>query len=400
MTDTAILHDEITSVGGAERVAIELARTFDCPLYALQVDKAVVPDDVDGRQLLETDPAARLQNSRLVPGLVGWLAKHLHRMERASYLKPIHEYETVIESKPGVGWYIQSDGQTVVRYVHHGFRRHYSQFDRMGAALKNRFWSLAFRTVSRQTVDYPELLVCNSDLTAQRLRDQHAVSEDRLRVCYPPVETGRFGPQQATTADFYLHLGRLADNKCLPEIIQAYQGRDEQLVIAGDGSKRHIVEDMAAGYANISVLGYVSESRKRELLSAAKAFVMHAHGEDFGIAPVEALASGTPVLGVDEPFTSHQVLDGKNGLLFERGNLSSAVTRFEREGVSWRPERIATAASAFSVDRFRDQIRAHVRDARERREITPRWRDLAPVVDTPEPDAAPVATDGGGADGD
>jgi glycosyltransferase involved in cell wall biosynthesis len=310
----------------------------------------------------------------------------------------LHQFDPVIQSKPEVGWYVQSDEQTVVRYVHHGFRRHYSQYDRMGGSLKNRLWSTLFRTVSRQTLDYPELLVCNSETTAQRMRDQFAVREDRLRVCYPPVDVERYGPEYAEPTDqpTYLSLGRLADNKALDEVVDAFAGRDERLLIAGDGPERPALEREAAPQENIEFLGYVDEHRKRTLLASADGFVMNAHGEDFGIAPIEALASGTPVLGVDEPFTTHQVIDGVNGVTYDRGaaDLGAAVDRIEREGVEWSAQRIAKVAERFSTERFRATMHRHLREAEDRTTYEPHWLDeLEPAAPGDESTEVEVVSD-------
>jgi glycosyltransferase involved in cell wall biosynthesis len=147
-------------------------------------------------------------------------------------------------------------------------------------------------------------------------------------------------------------------------------------VVAGDGPEREQLNRLAED--NIEFVGYVSEKKKQELLSGAKAFVFNGQNEDFGISPVEALAAGTPLLGVEEGMTQHQVFDGKNGYTFEReesgATIREAIRRFERNGVAWSDEDIAASVERFSVTTFHRRIKTTIERAIERADITPEWK--------------------------
>jgi glycosyltransferase involved in cell wall biosynthesis len=135
------------------------------------------------------------------------------------------------------------------------------------------------------------------------------------------------------------------------------------------------------------LVGWVDGAEKRELLAGAKALLHNCRAEDFGIVPIEALASGTPVLTVAEGMPQHTVPDGA-GHTYPAGELASAIDRFEREGVAWAPDRMARwAATNFSEQRFIRQMRDAIDAARERHRINP---DLQPA------EAAAVADGGGG----
>jgi glycosyltransferase involved in cell wall biosynthesis len=382
--DAAVAHGRLTGDGGAQRVAIEAARALDAPLYALRVDESHVPDDIDARELSHGRVGRWLLDGGTgLPGKAYWLALHLYQMQHNAHLPELHEYDVVLQSKPEMGWYRQRDDQTVVRYCHHAYRNHYSQFHEGAGSLAKRLWTTAFSTAARQTVDYPELLAANSELTMQRYRDNFAVAPERLRLCYPPVGTERLRPgASGEPGGFHLHLGRLAANKRVPEVVRAFEGRDGRLVVAGDGSRRQEVEEAASGLGNVDVLGYVPEQKKRRLLAGADSLISNGFHEDFGITVVEAMASGTPVLGVDEPYTRHLVDEGATGYTYDRGRLPAALDRLEADGVSLSPEEMSERAEQFSSKRFRRRIRSLVDEAVERSRVEPRWQERA--ADPPE----------------
>ena len=117
------------------------------------------------------------------------------------------------------------------------------------------------------------------------------------------------------------------------------------------------------------------ETEKRELLGAAAAVVYAAVNEDFGLVPIEAYASGTPVIGVRDGYTKYQIQDGATGILFNRGvdNLAKSIERFAEEGVTADEADLVELADAYGVERFREQIRTAVAGAVDhaRIEVTP-----------------------------
>jgi glycosyltransferase involved in cell wall biosynthesis len=128
---------------------------------------------------------------------------------------------------------------------------------------------------------------------------------------------------------------------------------------------------------NINFEGFVSEERKRSLLAGAKAFVFNGRDEDFGIAPVEALAAGTPLLGVNEGMTQYQIFPGKNGYRHDRTTgtvgIQESVKQFERDGVEWSSHEISSFADRFSVSAFHERMHEAVADAVEYADTTPEW---------------------------
>lgn len=122
------------------------------------------------------------------------------------------------------------------------------------------------------------------------------------------------------------------DEKGVPEVIEAYIGTDSQLVMAGgrgdvDGAVVRKIEEAE----NIEWRGFVEESEKHDLLARCRAVVFNGKNEDFGIVPLEANASGKPVLARNAGFPGIFVEEGVNGVLHAgtKGGIRAALEKFE-----------------------------------------------------------------------
>jgi glycosyltransferase involved in cell wall biosynthesis len=351
MVTRAIAHGELTSDGGAERVAIQLARCFDAPIYATEVDQSFVPDGIEAHELFTSKTAKLAHMTTGKPDFVYWLGKHLYRMQRSQWVPELYDYDTVIINKPALSWFVPKDGQTVIQYLHHTQRRHYDQFHSQGESVKERCWSLFHRTLHRTTIDYTDMYLCNSELT-QRRAERYWGVENNIQTVYPPVETTAFSPNTAPTSDYLFAVGRLASNKRIGLLREVAAAIDTKVVVAGTGpEKSTLLEDKPP---NLEYVGYISEADKARRLSEATATLFMGENEDFGIVPIESLAAGTPVLGVDEGFTQHQIRHGANGYLCEPTveGFKRGISSLETNGVSWNPARIEAYAEQFNVARF------------------------------------------------
>lgn len=378
--DIAIAHWGEHLNSGADRVAWELQRTFDAPLYVGYRNPDIEPDDVtDVRQLFDGPVAERAIEHggalRALTYLVKWAVD-------AAPVRELWRYDTVITAGNETLFYCSTDTQTHIHYVHHTSRRHTDLLDEWPDSLGGdvgRAYAFLVRQLMGGEVSRPDLFVANSEVVARRVNKYWGVPREKITVVYPPVPTHEFSSATAPTKDYYLTLSRLDWHKNIDGIIEAFNQHPElRLLVAGDGPERGKLEAMAGD--NVEFLGYVTEDEKRRLLAEAKAFVSNGREEDFGIASVEPIAAGTPLLGVREGFTRYLVIDGKNGYTHvrpdERGpSIVDTLERFEREGVEWDESRIAEFAERFSVDAFRRGVRAAVTQAQERREFRPDWYD-------------------------
>ena len=214
----------------------------------------------------------------------------------------------------------------------------------------------AKRVIYKHPFDYPDEIIANSETTAYRFKRYLDIDIDE--IVYPPINIEQFSAGAAPTEDYLLSLGSLESRKRLGEVIDAIKQTNHKLIVAGDGSERHRLE--AKANPQVRFVGNVSNEEKIELLSGAQAFVFNAEAEDFGMVPIEAMASGTPVIGVGEGFTHYQITDGFNGILYERGGLVNAIERAMQ--IQWDETQLPKYAEKYSVDAFRDEIKAVVND--------------------------------------
>lgn len=366
----AIAHKDYDVRGGGEVLAEQLADALDCPLYVGHGDSDKQPEAMD-IDIREIQPESRWHSLMERGGLPRAIAHMMHWRDNAP--KELAEYDTIITSGNEPLWAMPRDNQTLVAYTHSTPRFMYDLYHTSDGFVGRTYQQLQ-RQLYEGTVKRPDVWVANSDLVARRINLYWDVPESKIHVVYPPVPTGEFSPDDALTEDWYLYLGRLAGHKKVDDVIAAFDQSDSELRIAGTGPEEESLREMAGD--NVTFEGYVSETRKRELFSKAKALVYPCQNEDFGMVPIEAMAAGTPVLGVNEGFTQYQIQAPKNGILWDRsvGNLHNAIAAFENVGVEWSEREIADWAGAnFGVDRFAQQMKTVVELAEEQTNIDPDW---------------------------
>ncbi|SFS06524.1 Glycosyltransferase involved in cell wall bisynthesis [Halomicrobium zhouii] len=192
----------------------------------------------------------------------------------------------------------------------------------------------------------------NSPIIARRLKKFFKRDGE---VLYPPLDLDTY--HNDGDEGFYLHLGRLDEEKGIEAVVEAFAaGTDRKLVLCGgEGDADDDVRALIDRAANIDYRGFVSQEEKHRLLATCRAVVFNGRNEDFGIVPIEANASGKPVLARNEGFPGLFVEDGENGLLHDgtpRG-IVDAVDRLERDGVSGDRR---SMVENFSIEAFENQL--------------------------------------------
>ncbi|WP_336222228.1 glycosyltransferase family 4 protein [Citrobacter amalonaticus] len=219
---------------------------------------------------------------------------------------------------------------------------------------KIRLWD--YRTANG--VDH---FLANSQFIARRIKKVYGRNAD---VIYPPVDTHAFTLSEFKD-EFYLTASRLVPYKRVDLLVEAFSHLPQRrLLVIGDGPEMEKIKKKAG--SNIEILGYQSDEKMKAYMQGAKAFLF-ASVEDFGIAPVEAQACGTPVIALRRggacetvrPFGESQA----TGLFFDRQDVASvveAVERFEQIGHLIKPEDCRINACRFSSERFRTELAEYI----------------------------------------
>ena len=202
----------------------------------------------------------------------------------------------------------------------------------------------------------PDYIVSNSIFVRDWVKKKYARDST---VIYPPVDLSNF-TLQTIKEDYFVAVGRIEPYKRFDLIVKAFNKSKKKLIVVGDGSQLKVLKKIANN--NISFTGFVESHEVFEYISKAKGFV-HAGIEDFGIAPIEAQACGTPVIAYGFGGVLETIVESKTGVFFmdeTEESLLQAIDYFER--IPFNTHEIRRNAERFERSKFENQINTFVRE--------------------------------------
>jgi glycosyltransferase involved in cell wall biosynthesis len=278
----------------------------------------------------------------------------------------LNEYDLVISSESGPAkGVVTRPGSTHICYVHSPMRYVWNMYPdylrRSNFAVRAVFPFIAnymrmWDVTSSARVDH---IVANSHNVATRVRRYWGRGSD---VIHPPVEIDAF--RQSSTHDgFYLYVGELVDYKRADILIDAFAQMKRRLVVIGGGKVTAELEKRANGA--VTFLGRVDQATLADYYARCRA-VMFAAEEDFGIVPLEAMASGKPVIAYDAGGARESVIHGKTGLFFPKQTpeaVIEALEAFEANESKFDSAAIRAHAETFATPVFKAKFKAYVERA-------------------------------------
>ncbi len=220
-----------------------------------------------------------------------------------------------------------------------------------------------YRAANRAALRGSHTVVCVSGHMA-RVARADGVPEDRLRLAPNPVDTRFFAPSGHARDIDVLFVGRLSHEKGVDLLLRALAElpRDSRIVIAGDGPLRRELEAQAAAAgARVEFTGWVERDALRDLYARAAVQVVPSRSEPQGVVVLEALASGTPVIGSDVGGIAEMVSEGKNGWLVESDRPDLLANRMraalaDRERLESMRSAARESIGRFALDHFPDLL--------------------------------------------
>lgn len=357
-TSVAILHDRFPQIGGGEKFAIEAARTLDAPIYTMYVSSGTnFPGDVDVIPIRQAKYARGLSRH-----ILEWKNEGMNPLETLNVAldmtdahPDLQEYDVILESAPLSKHYVPGVDQTVIHYPHSPprwlydlYRDRMQSFDYFGIRFALKAYAKLWRTLDKEANDYVDTFVANSELIRDRIRRFYDRSAE---VIYPPV-TGDW--RNEGDDGYFITWSRLAPEKRIDLVAEAFTDLDERLIVAGDGQEREKIERIAANHDNIEVHGFVDDVES--LVANATAVVYAPKQEDFGLVGAETLMAGKPLVGVNEGFTKYQVTD-ETGALFEPTVESLQRTIESFDPSDYDADEIRKAGQKYSHENFETSLR-------------------------------------------
>jgi glycosyltransferase involved in cell wall biosynthesis len=291
----ALVHDWLTTYVGGERVLGEMIALYPDADVLTSID--VLPEHerafLKGKRPITTFaqhwPLVRKHYRHFLPLLM-----------MAIEQLDVSDSELVLSSSASIGkGVLTGPDQLHISYVHSPMRYAWDlqhQYLRDAGLTRGVRGVLArwllhkARLWDVRTANGVDHFIANSEFIARRIWKAY---RREATVIYPPVDVQSFALRE-NKEDFYLTASRLVPYKKVPAIVEAFAALPERrLVVVGDGGDMRRIKALAG--ANVEILGYQPTETLRQLMQRATAFVFAAE-EDFGIAPVEAQACGTPVV--------------------------------------------------------------------------------------------------------
>jgi glycosyltransferase involved in cell wall biosynthesis len=352
----ALVHDWLNQIGGAEDVLETLVGMYpSAPIYTSMYWR-------DGMPAAYRDWDIRTTWMDRLPGVYRRHQPYLPLYPLAFSRLDLSEYDIVLSNKSGFCHGVRTGPHTThvcycltpTRYV--WTFEDYAAREALPAMLRPIIkplvrWLRRWDYAAAQRVDH---FIAISSEVQTRIRRYYGRDST---VIYPPVDICRFTPA-ARHDDYFLFVGRLAPYRRIDLAVRAFNELGLPLVIGGAGRDRTRLEAIAG--STITFLGYVPDADLPDLFARCRAYVLPA-AEDFAIAPVQAMASGRPVIAFGAGGALDTVIPGQTGLYFSEPTpqaLAAAVRQFD--DMSFNPAYIRRHAEQFDKSVFESKLGGYV----------------------------------------
>lgn len=375
----AVIADPLYSLGGEEKHLLGILEAFpNADLYTAWYDREAIKEWFGDRKIkasfIQYLPFHKLFHHFLLLlhpwAYMGFNLRHYDvvisiSIHFAKYVLPKNKYVPHINvclSPPKFFWQHEdrnlTDAEKLKEGVNKGLYRFYNLF--VGSILEKIWQRWDFNAAQR--VDY---FIANSKTVQERIK---RIYKRDSEVIYPPVDVSDVKFNKGKRENWFIYVGRIETYKGVDLAIKACIEAGAPLKVIGKGTcfeeMQNLIRDSHAK-GLVKMLGFVSDEKKFELFSKAKAFLFPVRGEDFGITAVEALATGTPVIAYREggPTEIISERNPKTGVLFDKYDymeLAKKLKKFKSE--DFDPVNCRKQAEEFDKKIFVYKMQTYVED--------------------------------------
>ncbi|MCI0599708.1 MAG: glycosyltransferase [Beijerinckiaceae bacterium] len=353
----AIVHYWLVSMRGGEKVLESICKLFpEADIFTHVYDPAAVSETIRRHEVHTT-----FINS--LPFARRYYKKYLPLMPIALEQIDLRGYDLVISSESGPAKGVIPPASSIhICYCHSPMRYTWNMFHdyrgRAGLLTKLVMPPLAhylrsWDVIASTRVDH---FVANSKTVAARIAKYH---RREAKVIHPPVDVDLFDSVPATDVEeYYLLAGELVAYKRPELAVEAFNSVRRRLIVIGGGEMLTQIRKMAG--PTVTVLGSQPFEVLRHHYARCRALIFPGE-EDFGIVPVEVMASGRPVIAYRRGGLTETVIEGISGLFFEDQSVAAierAIHKFEQ--MHFDQKTIKAQAQKFRSDRFASEFTAIV----------------------------------------
>jgi glycosyltransferase involved in cell wall biosynthesis len=350
----AIFLDYIGAIGGGERVALMLAQALQGDVITTDVDRDSIRRlGYTGVKVLSLGSTIKVPPLKQISASLMFSTCDFSKDYDFFIFSGNWSHYAAKRHHPNL-WYCYTPVRAFYDLRSETLSRQHRWASRQAAAL----WIGCHRWFDRRSVKNLDRVAAISTNVQKRIMEFHGRSSE---LVYPPVDTGRF--RFVEYGDFWLSVNRIYPEKRIDLQFDVFRELpDERLVIVGGYAKG----DYASAYYkrlvgnvpdNVEIRGAVSEDELIDLYARCKGLICTACDEDFGLTPLEAMASGKPVVAVNEGGFRETVVNGRTGLLVkaDRDELVRAVKEIAKNPEIYKDDCIKRAGE-FETSIFLEKI--------------------------------------------
>src|SRR3989338_1913900 len=340
----ALFFDIFAEKGGSERVAIDIAKKMNADIYTTYVDWK--NSDEDLRKLKIKEIGLFFKNSKLLT--YSEIAFRFSKLKTSKYdiylFTRLYCASASKNHSPNI-WICNSPNRGL-------YDLHETVYNRLNFWQKPLFklWCFIYCFFDKSWTKNFNKVLANSRNTQKRLKKYYNINS---KVLYHPVDTKKFRCKKY--GDYYFTINRFTKGKRVDLIVKAFKKMpDKKLVIAGDGPEKNNLVNLSENSKNIFFIGNVNLSKKIDLYANCLATIYMPVDEDYGIVPIESMASRKPCITVNEGGCKETIIDKKSGFLIKanENEIIKIVSSIKLENIKKMKEDCIKQAKKFDINIF------------------------------------------------